>query len=374
MLLTASLIVRNEERFLDACLTSLRDRVDEILIVDTGSVDRSMEIARDHGARLIESSWTGDFSLARNTGLEAARGRWILYIDADERVTQLDRDSLEPVLADPRCAACTVLFRPTSGFTRYRETRLFRNRPDVRFKGLIHESILPDLEDLLRREDMYTAPSQVAIDHYGYDGDLSHKHRRNRPMLEARLAMDPHHVYSRDHLGQTMLALGDPAGAEQAFRMAIASSLQCPTDPAVDSLPYLHLATLLMDQGRDAASILDEAGRRFPDNLALHWLHARRAFEEGRHADALDLFTALTQVDPENCSDGRIAYDSRLFGAPLYMAIGQCLLRMGHHAEAEAQFARAQMLDPDNLEIRTKRQWASILARDKEGSQATQLP
>lgn len=374
MLLSASLIVRNEERCLDACLTSLRGQVDEIVIVDTGSEDRSRDIARDHGARLLESPWTGDFSLARNAGLEAARGQWILYIDADERLSAFERDPLEALFADPLCAACTVLFRPTSGFTRYRDTRLFRNRPDLRFRGLIHETIVPDLEDLQRLYGMYIANSQVAIDHYGYDGDLTHKHRRNRPLLEARLALDPHHVYSRDHLGQTLLGLGDEAGADEAFRMAIASSLQCPSDPAVDSLPYLHLVTLLMDRGRDAGSILDEAGRRFPDNLALRWLHARRAFEEGRPGDALDLFTTLVQVDPESCSDARIAYDSRLFGAALYMAMGQCLLKMGQYAEAQAQFARAEMLDPENLEIRTKRQWAAILARDKAGVEAAQTP
>src|SRR5688500_10397342 len=81
-LLSASLIVRNEERFLEACLRSLAGRADEIVVVDTGSTDRSRDIARDLGARVLDHEWADDFSAARNAAIDAARGAWILYIDA----------------------------------------------------------------------------------------------------------------------------------------------------------------------------------------------------------------------------------------------------------------------------------------------------
>src|SRR5438552_2548557 len=90
-LLTAAMIARDEERHLPACLASLADVVDEVVLVDTGSVDRTVEIARAHGATVLHHSWSDDFSAPRNLGLDNARGRWILYIDADERLRPVAR-------------------------------------------------------------------------------------------------------------------------------------------------------------------------------------------------------------------------------------------------------------------------------------------
>lgn len=363
LLLSAALIVRNEERFLDACLASLADRVDEIVIVDTGSTDRSRDIALGYRARLLDSPWTGDFSVARNQGLAAARGEWILYIDADERLVEFDRMAVEKLCADPACIAYTVLFRPAAGYTRYRELRLFRNRSDIRFKGLIHETVMPDLEALRSRYGLRLGASTIVIDHDGYDGDLRYKHERNRPLLEARLEHDPHHVYSRDHLGRTLLGLGDEASAEQAFRTAIDAVRASSSTTAVDSLPYLHLASLLLDRGRDATAILDEAGRRFPDNHALTWLRARVLFEAGRYADALVLFRRVAEADLEASADEKIAYDASIFGPAVHVAMGQCAIKLGRYAESEAHFARAEALAPGDLEIRTKRLWAAALVQ-----------
>ena len=82
----AAMIVRNEERFLDDCLASIAGQVDEIVLVDTGSTDLTLEIAGRYGARIIEYPWSDDFSAARNHALDHASSDWILYIDADERL------------------------------------------------------------------------------------------------------------------------------------------------------------------------------------------------------------------------------------------------------------------------------------------------
>ena len=367
-LLSAALIVRDEERFLEGCLVSLAGRVDEVVIVDTGSTDRSRDIARSQGARLIEARWSGDFSAVRNVGLEAAGGDWILYLDADERVVEFDRAAVAALCADRAFVAYTVLFRPVTGYTRYREFRLFRNRRDVRFTGLIHETVLPDLEALRARRGLRFGASTVAIDHYGYDGDQQHKHERNLPLLNARLARDPHHVYSRDHLGRALLGLGDEAGAERAFRAAIDSVRASPSDASVDSLPFLHLASLLLERNRDAAGVLDEGCRRFPDNHALTWLRARALVQAGRYGDALPLFRGLTGVDVDGCPDARMAYDASIFGASAHAAMGLCALKLGRHAESAAHYARAEALAPGDLEIRTKRQWVTTLAARGPGS------
>lgn len=364
-LLSAALIVRNEERFLEGCLRSLEGRVDEVVVVDTGSTDRSCEIARDFGARLLNHAWADDFSTARNASVAAARGKWILYIDADERVVEFDRPTVDALLADTWHVCYTTLFRPAAGYTRYREYRLFRNRPDLRFRGIIHESLAPALEDLCARTRLKIGDSPVALDHLGYDGDLQHKHTRNLPLLRARLEGDPQHVYCRDQLGLTLKGLGDDAGAEAAWRQAIDIVRKAPVKGPEDSLPYLHLAGLLLDQKHDATALLEEACRLFPDHHSLTWLRARRLVEAGSYAAAMPLFARLAAIDANDIAAGPIAFDVSIFGAQAHAALGLCAYRLGRFAESAAHYARAEALAPDDLEIRAKRAVAAARVRSR---------
>src|SRR5580658_10063032 len=86
------MIVKNEERFLAECLDSVKDVVDEICIVDTGSTDRTVEIARSYGAKIEFREWRNDFAWARNEALAMATRRWTLVLDGDE---ELQRESVE---------------------------------------------------------------------------------------------------------------------------------------------------------------------------------------------------------------------------------------------------------------------------------------
>src|SRR5262249_6783386 len=124
--LSAALIVKNEERFLAGCLQSLAGLVDEVVVVDTGSTDSTVEIARAHRARVFDFAWNGRFDGARNAGLERCTGEWILYVDADERTRPCDGQALRESLGQPELLACEVQFVVRRGYTPYREWRLFR--------------------------------------------------------------------------------------------------------------------------------------------------------------------------------------------------------------------------------------------------------
>lgn len=363
-LLSAALIVRNEERFLEGCLRSLDGLADEIIVVDTGSVDRSVEIARECGAVVSAYAWNGDFAAARNASIDAACGEWILYIDADERVAAFDRSEVERQLADPARACYTVLFRPQTGFTRYREYRLFRNREDLRFRGVIHESLLPALQELGVRTGMSAGHSAICLDHYGYDGDLRRKHERNLPLLRARLARDPMHVFSWAHLGATLLGLGDESGAERAWRQGIDVVRSLRSSAAADSLAYLNLANFLIDRHRDAGALLAEAIKIFPDNYSLLWLHATTLLAAGSHVDAMSAFARLAAIDPATLDGGPLAFDVSIFGAHAHAGMGLCAFRLGRFADSARCYARAEALAPADLGIRSRRQLAEARARD----------
>ena len=96
--LSLCMIVKNEEKHLVKCLKSVRDVVDEMIIVDTGSTDKTIDIARVFGAKVFDFPWTGDFSAARNHSLAQATGDWILVLDADEVISARDFDELKALI------------------------------------------------------------------------------------------------------------------------------------------------------------------------------------------------------------------------------------------------------------------------------------
>ena len=360
-LLSAALIVRNEEAFLEGCLRSLLWRVDEIVVVDTGSTDRSPEIAGDLGARVLRQAWNDDFAAARNASVDAARGLWILYIDADEELVAFDSQAVQSAFADARYACYTVRFRPQAGYSCYREHRLFRNRPDLRFRGLIHESLIPDLAALRAREGLQVGASSVAIEHHGY-AEPRRKAGRDLPLLRKRLHHDPRHVYCWAHLGATLLALGDGVAAEAAWRQGVDVVRSLPAKTLGDSLPHMRLARYLLDSQRDASALLDEGRRWFPDNHALSWLMAQNLVAQHRYEEAMPLFARLAAIDADQLEQDALAYDVSIFGANAHAALGLCAFRLGRYAESAQHYTRAEALVPGDAGIRTKRLFAAAKA------------
>src|SRR5689334_16463908 len=180
---SAALIVRDESAFIESCLRSLVDTVDEIVIVDTGSRDDTIEIARRFPTQLYHFPWRDDFSAARNYALARAKGDWILYIDADECLEIPSHDVFRAVLADQDKVAWELQFYPRVGWTRCYEMRLFRNDPRIRFRGVIHERIHPAVEAVARSDGLTIGSCDVTLRHFGYEADQSAKNSRNIPLL-----------------------------------------------------------------------------------------------------------------------------------------------------------------------------------------------
>jgi hypothetical protein len=333
------------------------------VVVDTGSVDGTRETAAAAGARVVEFPWRNDFAAARNHALTHATGAWILYIDADERAVDGGRATIDALLADPRLVACTVRFRPRSGYTRYREYRLFRNDPRIRFQAVIHETMLPGIQQVVAEDGRRIGQSDLAIDHVGYDGELTAKHVRNLPLLRARLAAEPEHVYCWQQLGHTLLALGDEAGALAAWRRGLDVIRRHPEPLAADRGLYLDLLLHAARAGEGRTPLLGEALGHFPDDPLLAWIHAHALIGEGRPADAIPILEDLRAIDADTRCDDRVAYDARLFGAYADEALGLCYFRLARFRESARFYALAEAGDPSNPAHRVKRLLAEARAR-----------
>ena len=170
-LLSLCMIVRNESAVLARCLDSVRGLADEMVVVDTGSTDGTQEIVRGHGARLIQAEWRDDFSWARNLALEAARGRWILVLDADEYLLEKDRRAIATLVRQqpvPPTRAFNLKLRSMAegghtGMSAY-IVRLFPNLPGARYESPIHEQIAPSLH----RAGLALENADIEFIHTGY--------------------------------------------------------------------------------------------------------------------------------------------------------------------------------------------------------------
>jgi tetratricopeptide (TPR) repeat protein len=357
------LIVKDEEPVLGACLASLTSIVDEIVIVDTGSSDRSREIAQAHGARVINSAWTGDFAAARNISLAAARGQWILYIDADERLAPVERRSVESLLDAPDLVAGRLWLRPKAGFTLSREYRLFRNDPEIRFQGIIHEKVSPDIHRVAKERGLKVEGLDLRLEHVGYDGPQDHKHRRNLPLLQAELALRPDNAYNWHHLGRVFDGLGNRAGALDAWRRSLEVVRRWGVEQASGWMVYVDLIRAEETDQSEARSLHREASTLFPDNPLLRFCGAMLDSRAGHQAAAIEVFQRLAAIDAEAFSDPLTAFDKRLFGEFTWAALGTCCFKLGCYAESAAWFFKAAAADPQSLDYRVK----GLLAAGKAG-------
>jgi glycosyltransferase involved in cell wall biosynthesis len=201
------MIVKDEEDFLSQCLQSVRDVVDEIILVDTGSSDATLEIARSFKAKVFQHEWKEDFSEARNVSLKHATSDWILYLDADEVLDQKSAQTLPEVLQRTEHFGfffCIYNVKE-NGFVsgRHYTIRLFRNQEDNRFAGRIHEHILP--KGTLGHHGL-------GIYHFGYDLEpetMKNKVKRNARLLKQALAICGENPELRYHLAGVHFMLGE---------------------------------------------------------------------------------------------------------------------------------------------------------------------
>jgi tetratricopeptide (TPR) repeat protein len=220
------LIAKNEEATLPNCLRPVAGLFKEVLVADTGSTDRTREIAAHFGARVIDFPWCDDFAAARNEALRHATGAWVFWLDADDRLDDGNRDMLAALFAGLRDenAAYVMTSRSPSAVpgeeaTDVGHVRLFRNCPDFRWRYRVHEQILPALVGAgtaIRRTD-------IVIEHTGYrdPGLRRRKLERNLRLLHLDHADHPDEPYILFNLGWSYLDLGRPAEALPFLRQSL---------------------------------------------------------------------------------------------------------------------------------------------------------
>lgn len=228
MKVSLCMIVKNEEDLLQQSLSKVRRYVDEMIVVDTGSTDRTKEIARRCGAKVYEFSWCNDFSAARNFSLEKASCDWVLILDADEIITDFKVESIRKVIKAEYPVVGRIklinIVSDTTGEKRLSEriSRFFDRRL-FHYEGTIHEQIVQ------KDGNPYTlVPVDITVEHSGYTQEVlerTGKITRNLKLLEQAVKKSPEDAYLLYQLGKSYYMAKNYNEAVAYFKRALALSL-----------------------------------------------------------------------------------------------------------------------------------------------------
>ena len=291
------MIVKDEEQNLRRCLASVAGAVDEMVVVDTGSTDRTCQIASEFGAQVHRFPWNDNFSDARNASLERATGDWILFLDADEELAGESRDVLRRLTAAETVEGYFVKIINYLGDEGWIEPcpdlvfRLFRNRRDYRFRGAIHEQIVDVILEK-NSQAKYQVAEDFVILHHGYlNRHIRAKDKKNRnlELVRRELSGTPENRLLRYHYGVELYRA-------QRYEEAAAELTRAADgiDPQTIYLPkllrYIVLAYHAACRPEQALETLRLGLSLFPDYADLYYYGGLISYEQKDYARAYDFF------------------------------------------------------------------------------------
>ena len=292
------MIVRNEERFLGGALASLRDVVDEMCLVDTGSTDGTVAVAERFGARVKSAAWRDDFAWARNQALAMARHAWILVLDADEELDPGSRDALRALgrLAPDgrgrwiRCRNLQDDVRGT-GAASNALVRIFPNDSHIRYRGRIHEYVAREGEP----HALAAVVTPIEIVHHGYLSTVMAergKGERNLRVSRAGYDADPDDPANVYAYATSLLLAGERAGARAMFERVCAMTEHTPRGFRPQAM--LMLAKLQLEDGQAdlALATIDRSIEIVSSLPDAHFLRGKVLAQAGRNEDARQAFQA----------------------------------------------------------------------------------
>lgn len=345
--LSACLITKNEEANLERCLSSLQGLADEIVVVDTGSTDRTIEIAERFGATIGRFEWIDDFSAARNESLRLATGHWALWIDADEEVDPASIAMLREGLMRPQFGGYFIQIdnRLGDGTTadRYVHTpvRLFRRLPGIQFTLRIHEQVLPSIERL----GLPTATIGGAkLNHYGYTHQaMAERNKLDRTigMLRREIDEQPDEPFHRFNLANALVVGGR---WEEAALAAAEAVDRMGEKAAYGSLCYHLLCCSLCEIGSadEALERCDEADHRGFGGILIEYERVHALGLLGRIDEALAAADRCLEMEWPQGLNG----DYGIFTHKRHVLKAQLLAQAGRWREALELFDHALRVDP----------------------------
>lgn len=314
------MIVKDEEKNLQRCLASLKPLLDtgsELIIVDTGSADNTVEIAKKHSKKVYFYNWKGSFSDARNYSLSLAQGEYILLLDGDEEIDYSEISKIVSKFSSPGHKAYNTFTLKIKNYTDVNlkeyaiitQPRIFRNTPCFHYSGKVHN------------QPVFNLPVKhlpVFITHYGYimtEDIKDKKFHRTANMLKLELQKNPQNIYYRFQLSTSYAMHGDLKEALYQAEIYM-RKIRLEQLSSADYIMYYNNAAILYISSHllnEASDICDEALEITPDFIDFIYYKALICYETGEYEDALEYVNKyLNMIDGfmnmDIASDGRYSF------------------------------------------------------------------
>ena len=358
--LSVCLIVRNEESFIGRCLASVRNLASHIVMVDTGSSDRTVAIAKEHGAEVHSFAWNDNFSDARNVALARATGDWILMLDADEELPESEHDKLRAEMQDPGVLGYRL---PIVNHGMEAEgiayvPRLFRNAPGLFYVGRVHEQVFPSVVVRCGEWGLQTKLGTATILHYGYDAAVvrnRQKISRNLNLLLQAVKELPDEPNLEMNLGLELIRSGKLDEGVKHYLVAFDLMSQQPQTQVVPELRealLTQLTTHLMRQ-KNHLEIVRVLGSPLAQPLgmtaSLHYTLGFACFQLGRYADTVEQMRLCLTKRAEAVLSPIVKEIKTV--APRHV-LAVCLANLKENQTADTTFREAMQEDPRSRPVR----------------------
>jgi glycosyltransferase involved in cell wall biosynthesis len=344
MNISACLIIKNEEKYLQNCLQSIKKLCSEIIIVDTGSTDKSIEIAHQFTDKIFHYKWENDYSKARNESLKHATGDYILYIDADEELPQDQEADIFNILLSEKYDAIIFnvksFLKDSENLNIVRYPRLFRNYKNIAFKYAIHEQIIYSLNEHKAR----FFQSDFTILHHGYNilrEDLIRKKERNLDSIQHIISENPNHEYYRYHLGMTYFSL-------EKYEHAISELNSLIRDKQYESSEIYNVFALSytnLNQNQESINYCRLSIKKSAKQYTAWYLLADNLLAEKRYQESIEIFQNYLSIERSDLSSD--------FQAPISLVhekLGLAYLMNQNVIESNKHLKKALDFGPINQE------------------------
>ena len=362
------MIVKNEEEFLAQCLESVKDLVDEMIIVDTGSTDRTVEIAKSYGAEMYYFEWNGSFSEARNFGLSHATCEWVLQLDADEVLEKADIPILKSVIEtkDFNAIFVALLNETPGGWAKHYFQRIFR-RDKAHFEGIVHNQLVYKGKHLV---------TEIRVYHYGYNlskEKMKAKYKRTEELLLKQLQEDNTNAFAwRNYLR----ILRSQKRYEELVREANRAFALCNktmSDVNRQLVAYdLVYSLTQLSRFEEAEEITSDYLQKYSDNYDLWFSKGLAQMGSKNYKEAIKTMQHYIQLKTSGVKiHPQIICDTFTLQHKAYAMISDAFFELANFENAKESINKAMALFPDNPIYHLS--LARILASTHNGKEAEQV-
>ena len=337
--ISLAVMVRDEAVRLKRCLESARHAVDEIVVLDTGSKDDTVAVAKSLGARVSEMEWPGSFSVAFNTLLDQVKTDWTLRLDSDEWFGVEPKQPLQDAMADAGKYGYKLQMRdilPTGGYREFALFRMWRCHPKMRYRGAVHENIPNEvIEECFPSLTVGQLP--VWVWHDGYATGID-KTKRNLTLIEKELAERPDQPYYQALRALMYRDQSNPRSEEliaELIDQAVASKT-----PSTRMLASVFVAVMSDATEKDIcherlSKVIERSWRWFGDYPGVVWAIGTAELKRKNLKEALRAYLRLEELAESGKYERSIPFNSSILGPSLWHGLGFVAQQLGRNDIAE---------------------------------------